>query len=406
MTSIRRALTVRLLLTLGLLMTAIGLALFLGVRLALIKQFDATLLARAATLEAATRWNGRTVDLDYVDEAMPWYRPGPDAEYFEIRQMPPDGAPGPIIARSPSLSAEELAPAAGNVIGNERLPDGRPGRAATRLIKPPPEEEFDEPDKASERSRVAATAPTLRVTVAMSRARLDAALGTIATALVLGGAVMAVSLVIGVRLALSSGLAPIRKLSADIAQVRADTLSSRLPGADIPEELRSIHARLNELIERLEVAFAREQRFASAAAHELRTPVAELRALLEVAVSRPRTAESAKDTAKEALAITVRMENLVQVLLSPGPAPGPLTGKTRPGAVAGAPPDRGKVRGRCAIPRGADRVHEQRGAAGPGGPRGPGEHPVQHLRQRRRVRPPRAPDPLRGGPRRARTGPD
>ena len=51
---------------------------------------------------------------------------------------------------------------------------------------------------------------------------------------------------------------------------------------DLPLELQGIAAKLNELLGRLEVSFARERRFTSDAAHELRTPLAELKAMTEL----------------------------------------------------------------------------------------------------------------------------
>jgi signal transduction histidine kinase len=299
-------------------MAAVTIALFLGVRAALVSQFDATLRARLATLQAATRWDGKQVGLDYVSDAMPWYQPGPGAEYFEVRMAPSSPRHGEVVARSPSLGGAELdVQAEGQAAWrDQRLPDGRWGRLATQLFNPPPDETLDVPGKEAERANAVATTPTVSVAVAMSRVHLDAALRTIGLALVLAGAVMAVGLVIGVRLALGAGLDPLRNLSAQVEQIRPDTLSARLPGDDLPDELRPIHTRLNELIERLEVAFARERRFASAAAHELRTPVAELRSLLEVSMTRPRTPENARGTMEDGLRITLRMESLVRSLLA------------------------------------------------------------------------------------------
>ncbi len=264
MSSIRRALTIRLLGILGLVMAAVTIALFLGVRAALVSQFDATLRARLATLQAATRWDGKQVGLDYVSDAMPWYQPGPDAEYFEVRLAASSAQQGEVVASSPSLGGAELDVQAEGQTAcrDQRLPDGRWGRLATQPFDPPPDEAADVPGKEAERASAVATTPTVSVAVAMSRVHLDAALRTIGLALVFAGGVMVVGLVIGVRFALGAGLDPLHKLSAQVEQIRADTLSARLPGDDLPDELRPIHTRLNELIERLEVAFARERRFA------------------------------------------------------------------------------------------------------------------------------------------------
>lgn len=318
MRSIRRTLTARLLVTIGALSLIVGVVLFAGIRSAVLAQFDAALRSRLASLEAATRWNGERVDLDYVSQAMPWYEPGPNAEYFELRDTSRGPQSESVVGRSPSLESLrwDHPPEEESLFVDARLPDGRPGRVATRIFRPPPDEDLDSPGKEGEKERAIATAPTVALTVAMSRDRLDGMLRIIGVALALASIVMIVGLVIGVRFALNAGLAPLRELSAEIEQISADSLSVRLSENDMPQELRPIHARLNELIGRLEAAFDRERRFSAAAAHELRTPIAELRSLLEVSACRPRDAKELQMTVADGLLLTVRMQQLLQSLLA------------------------------------------------------------------------------------------
>ena len=124
-----------------------GIAMFLGIRAALTAQFDDTLRARLVTLQAAARWDGEKVDLDYTDDAMPWYRAGKEPEYFAIRSVGPVATPTPskVVARSASLGdADWNTPQmADGSAADARLPDGRRGRVAERQFRPPPEEELD-----------------------------------------------------------------------------------------------------------------------------------------------------------------------------------------------------------------------------------------------------------------------
>jgi signal transduction histidine kinase len=70
-----------------------------------------------------------------------------------------------------------------------------------------------------------------------------------------------------------AGLAPLDRLGGSVATVDADSLATRFQVASLQSELQPIVVRLNELLARLESAFARQRRFTATAAHELRTPL-------------------------------------------------------------------------------------------------------------------------------------
>jgi two-component system heavy metal sensor histidine kinase CusS len=72
--------------------------------------------------------------------------------------------------------------------------------------------------------------------------------------------------------------------------VTAQQLSHRLPVQSVPLELAELTQSLNDMLARLELAFARLTDFSSDIAHELRTPVSNLMTQTQVALSRPRNA--------------------------------------------------------------------------------------------------------------------
>ncbi|HEV2170689.1 MAG TPA: ATP-binding protein, partial [Candidatus Binatus sp.] len=86
-------------------------------------------------------------------------------------------------------------------------------------------------------------------------------------------------------------LRPIESVTAELDAIGPSNLSSRLTVPPAEDEVARLTKVINALIERLERASATERRFASDAAHELRTPLAVLRTGLEVALARDRTTE-------------------------------------------------------------------------------------------------------------------
>lgn len=84
-------------------------------------------------------------------------------------------------------------------------------------------------------------------------------------------------------LGVSRGLAPLEKLRQQIA-ARSHRDLSPLKEADSPSEVLPILHAMNGLIARLEQAMAQQQRFVADAAHQLRTPLAGLKAQAAVAL--------------------------------------------------------------------------------------------------------------------------
>jgi two-component system sensor histidine kinase QseC len=117
-----------------------------------------------------------------------------------------------------------------------------------------------------------------------------------------------------VPLVLRRGLAPLDRLAAEVARIEAHSLDARLPVDALPAELRPVGDRLNDLLARLAASFERERRFSADLAHELRTPLAELRSQAECALKWPESRDPRTD--QDTLAIATQMENLVTQMLA------------------------------------------------------------------------------------------
>lgn len=81
------------------------------------------------------------------------------------------------------------------------------------------------------------------------------------------------------------------------------------------DELFILSVTINELLDRIENAIAREKQFTSDASHELRTPLAIIKGTLEVLIRKPRNTEEYIDKIKYCVEEVNRINNLVDQLL-------------------------------------------------------------------------------------------
>jgi signal transduction histidine kinase len=108
----------------------------------------------------------------------------------------------------------------------------------------------------------------------------------------------------------------IEKISHDVAAISdGRSLHRRLSIENAGEEFERLVGTLNEMIERLETSFLGLRRFTADASHELKTPLAVLRADVERAMNEPSPSERMV-ALEEALHETTRMADLVESLLT------------------------------------------------------------------------------------------
>lgn len=106
----------------------------------------------------------------------------------------------------------------------------------------------------------------------------------------------------------------VRREVADITDGRS--LHRRLSPDDASPELTSLIETLNSMIARLETSFTALKRFTADASHELKTPLAVLRADVERAMSEKTRKDDRLVALEEALHETTRMADLVESLLT------------------------------------------------------------------------------------------
>lgn len=93
-------------------------------------------------------------------------------------------------------------------------------------------------------------------------------------------------------------LRPLRALSAQASQLDLDRLSQRFSQKDLPGEIAPFVHAINEALERVDGSAQRMRRYFANAAHELRTPLAIMRARLENAEESALVVNLLSDTSK------------------------------------------------------------------------------------------------------------
>jgi signal transduction histidine kinase len=237
-----------------------GAALFVYLRLRadLEESINGSLDARAAAVATLAR--------ERLDARGPDTGEGADESFAQV--ISPDGrvlTQAGIVSRPPLTPAELRRASRGPVTVDRRIAgiDG-----ITRVLARP----------ASERPG----APV--VAVGQSLEDRDDALSGLVASFAIGGplAVLLASL-IGYGVA-TAGLTPIEAMRRRASEVSLREEGERLPLPAAHDEVRRLGETLNDMLERLRRSFERERRFVGDASHELRTPIAVVKAEVESAL--------------------------------------------------------------------------------------------------------------------------
>lgn len=252
---------------------------YLVVRYALIEQLDESLMARASTLPEL--------------KGGPATAPSSRTDRYVIR----------------SSTGQTLSPAAGGKAMSDvtlasasfsKLGDGT--RLRSIVVR------------ASVRDSRGADVP-VTITYQGSAAHVDRLLDRLALAFALFG-LCAGLLTAFVALRVSRrALAPLHATADVIGTINPANLHRRIEPAKLPVELLPMATRLNEMLDRIEEAYAHRQQFLADASHELRTPVAALFTTIEVALRHPRDPDAYRRVLESCLADTRLLRLLVERLM-------------------------------------------------------------------------------------------
>jgi signal transduction histidine kinase len=130
-------------------------------------------------------------------------------------------------------------------------------------------------------------------------------------------AVLAVLSVAAGWLVADRALRPLRAITAAARVISASNLDERLSLGDSYEEFRELGETLDDLFARLEAAFDSQRHFVANASHELRSPLAAERTVLQVALADPAaSADSLRSACHQVLKLGEEQERLIDALLT------------------------------------------------------------------------------------------
>lgn len=316
MKSLRSRLTLYLLVGSGALLAFGGIFLYRVISLRMQTDFDEELVTRARSLALLTEAAGGAIWVELPEEAVPDIAAKDEPEYFQFWV-----ADGRVLRRSNSLAGRDLQSRSGSSsepqLWNGPMPNGRVGRFVVLRFLPRiddhPEGELPDP---GEEVRFDSAGPKATLVLARGSGELDRFLAETRVWLGVSGLVLLAGLAALVRLSLRLGLLPLDRLVARIERLDAASLGERIDPTDVPGEISPVVQRVNDLLGRLETSFAREKAFSAHLAHELRTPLAELRVATEIGLRWPDDSASVAASLEDARSIGLHMERIAENLLA------------------------------------------------------------------------------------------
>src|SRR4029077_5035774 len=98
-------------------------------------------------------------------------------------------------------------------------------------------------------------------------------------------------------------------------RVEPTHLQERVPPSEWPRELQPVAVAFDDMMDRLEDSFTRLSQFSADLAHELRTPIANIRGEAEVALTRPRTSDEYREVIESTVGECERLSGIIDNLL-------------------------------------------------------------------------------------------
>lgn len=282
----------------------------------MLQRFDDTLLAQARALAALVKIERHGLDMADVSLPSAQLLSGEGATYYVVQCA--DGSRAQSTPALPQLPSgwqrqATLRPA----LGNLRLPHGSRLRSVSFTFKATLGDSWgnDYAQREAAFANVAYAHDPRRCTLllAQDRGQLDQILESLDWILLLTPTFVMLLVLLLAPVLVRRGLAPLTDFAESMRGIGPAAPGQRLSTPAVAE-LEPLAERFNEVLARMDEGLARERQFASGLAHETRTRLAELRALLEVEQRYP-SGRPLPDILAEVALIGTEMEATVSALL-------------------------------------------------------------------------------------------
>jgi signal transduction histidine kinase len=196
--------------------------------------------------------------------------------------------------------------------GMTALVDPRGGIELFRRTVPPPDVggEFVEVER-----DLSSNTGTVTLHAVSSRSSIERSVRALTGALFLGLPLLVLSAGVMTWLIAGRTLAPVGAMTRRVRELSATKMDARVPIPDSGDEIAELAETMNDMLDRLQRASVAQRQFVSDASHELRSPVASIRAQLETALRYPDDVDW-EDVARVVLREDERLDHLVANLLA------------------------------------------------------------------------------------------
>lgn len=315
MYSIKKKLSRYLSVSVSVLLVSILLATDISVDTWISQEFDRAMSNKLHLLTTLVNEDNEKVDFDFADEFMPEFSGATDPEYFQLWYD------NKVFERSKTLALFDVnnLPQIDLVLNeakiiNITLPDGRSGRMiATQFI---PQIDSDVREKFTEPvNNFTKHQKPMMLAYAVSNESLNQTLWFVDIIFILSSLSTVFAVHFIVYKVVERGLIPLDSLNNEIKSINLNSDINAINTDNLPEELLPVAGGINHFLKENKKLYAREKRMSSDIAHELKTPIAELINLSEVAIKFPEDKQISTTFTTDVLNISERLKSIVSSIL-------------------------------------------------------------------------------------------